>query len=281
MIFDAASHIRATNAITRRSRSPTGRRVVRVAETAANAAFGADRDHPTPRSAPYLSARLRGARPRSRCRRSARRRRPARRPGTSRPAAGCGRACGTARCRRCRWRAGSSRRPRRRRRRRSRSCRRPASGARGSATNGVANSRLLGPARRAGCDESAVRAAAQSRPPLPMHPVDLVGEQEQRGDRRGVVGLVLARVVDRGRQVDRNAGIQRSDAVDLGDPLERGRATAGRATARRRRRSSSAARSSRRRPGATSTGSPPAPRRGVDQHELVVGRAVRPARPAP
>ena len=49
----------------------------------------------------------RRSRPPSRRRRSAPRRRRARPPGTSRPAAGCGRACGRARRRRCRSRAGS------------------------------------------------------------------------------------------------------------------------------------------------------------------------------
>ena len=64
----------------------------------------------------------RAARPPSRCRRTGRRRPPARRRGRWRCGAGCGPACGTARCRRCRSPAGSGRR-RRRRRRRGRSCR--------------------------------------------------------------------------------------------------------------------------------------------------------------
>ena len=150
-----------------------------------------------------------------------------------------------ARCRRCRWRAATlataaastasskSIVPT--------TCERAA----GSATNGVAYvDASAQPYSRA--DESAVRATAQSRPPLPLHPVELVGEQEQRRDRRGVVGLVLAGVVDRGRQ-RRKSGIQRSDARDLARraPARPGRAA--RATGRRRRRSTSAARSSRRR----------------------------------
>ena len=61
------------------------------------------------------------------------------------------------------------------------------------------------------------------------HPLDLVGEQEQRRDRRGVVGLVLDRVVERGRQRqelrDPAGGPDRRPVgVDLGDPLERRRA---------------------------------------------------------
>ena len=113
--------------------------------------------------------------------------------------AGCGRACGRARCRRCRWRAASWPRPRRRRRRRSRWCRRPASAAAGSATNGVANCDASAQ-EYSRDDESAVRLTAQSRPPLPQQPVELLGQQHQRADRRGVVGLVLEAVVDRDRQ---------------------------------------------------------------------------------
>ncbi len=44
-----------------------------------------------------------------------------------------------------------------------------------------------------------------------VDPLDLVGEEREGGDRRGVVGLVLAGVVDRRRQ-----------AVEVGDPAARG-----------------------------------------------------------
>ena len=86
---------------------------------------------------------------------------------------------------------------------------------------------------------------------LREHPVELVGEQEQRRDRRRVVGLVLDRVLERGRQRQRlgNPAAARARAVDLGDPLLARRGSAARATARRRTRSPSAARSSTRRSG--------------------------------
>ena len=49
-----------------------------------------------------------------------------------------------------------------------------------------------------------VRGAADrpGQAALAVHPLDLVGEQGQGRDGRGVVGLVLAGVVDRGRQVE-------------------------------------------------------------------------------
>ena len=139
-----------------------------------------------------------------------------------RPAAGCGRACGTARRRRSRSRAASWRPRRRRPRRRSRRCRRPASASAGSATNGVVYVGRLRPVvemRRGG--GRARDAAGQAA--VAEHPVDLVGEQHQRGDRRRVVGLVLERVVQRGRQrQELRASSGRSR--DLGDPLLRRRA---------------------------------------------------------
>ena len=57
----------------------------------------------------------------------------------------------------------------------------------------------------------------------PEHPLELVGEQHQRGDRRRVVGLVLERVVQRGREREE----LRDPAAagrDLADPLLRRRA---------------------------------------------------------
>ena len=135
-------------------------------------------------------------RPPNRCRRSGLPHRPARPPGTCRPAAGCGRACGRARRRRCRWRAGS---------RRSAAASTESSKSivpttserlAGSATKGVAKSDSLGPAvevarRGRGALHAAVEAAAG------QHPLDLIGEQDQGGERGRVVGLLLARVVER------------------------------------------------------------------------------------
>ena len=130
---------------------------------------------------------------------------------------------------------------------------------------------LGGVGRRTGCaksdasahayrcpEDSRVRADAPVEPAVAEHPLDLVGEHEQRRHRRRVVGLVLARVVERRR--DRR-GTRGSSGRRPPAP-RRARARRGssaRARARRRRRSTSAARSSRRRPASTSTGRPPAP----------------------
>ena len=115
-----------------------------------------------------------------------------------------------------------------------------------------------------------MRADAPVEPAVGEHPLDLVGEHEQRRHRRRVVGLVLARVVER-----------RGDRQELGDPAVGRRAaprrarsrrgSAARATARRRRRSTSAARSSRRRSASTSTRQAAGAGRGVDEHERVAG----------
>ena len=81
--------------------------------------------------------------------------------------------------------------------------------------------RALGPAvervrRLGGALDHALDAAEA------VHPVELLGHQEEGGDRRGVVGLVLRGVVDRGRQVEerRDVPVARSDPRG---PLERGR----------------------------------------------------------
>ena len=85
-------------------------------------------------------------------------------------------------------------------------------------------------------------------PALGVHPVQLLGHQEQGGHRRGVVGLVLGGVVDRqwaGRRTPGpNGRSPRSRPLAPARP-----ATSARSTARRRRRRTSAGRSSRRRPG--------------------------------
>ena len=62
---------------------------------------------------------------------------------------------------------------------------------------------------------------APLEPPAGEHPADLVCEQEQRGDRRRVVGLVLERVLERRGQ--RGEGRDPAPARrELGDPLLRG-----------------------------------------------------------
>ena len=162
-----------------------------------------------------------------------------------RPAAGCGRVCGTARCRRCRWPVTPWRPPRHRRRRRSRRCRPPATATRDRSTNGVANvdasAQRVQPLRR-------VRGALDGpvQPAVAQQPVELLGEQDQRADRRGVVGLVLQAVLDgdRQRQEVGHPAARRRRSPRCGPAP---RATGSPATARRRWRSSSAARSSRRR----------------------------------
>ena len=117
----------------------------------------------------------------------------------------------------------------------------------GSATNGVACSARLGPAVE-------VRRRGPRAPDAPLeparaeHPLELVGEQQQGGDRRGVVGLVLARVLERRRQRERGRLPAPVGAVELADPLDRGRAQQRKPEARRRSRRPSAGRSSTRPP---------------------------------
>ena len=103
-----------------------------------------------------------------------------------------------------------------------------------------------------------MRAVAQSRPPLPLSHSTWLASIARVRDGRGVVRLVLARVVDRGRQAE-EVGDPAAGRGDLLDPGQRRGGEQRRARARRRRRTTSAARSSRRRPAETSTGRPPAP----------------------
>ena len=91
-----------------------------------------------------------------------------------------------------------------------------------------------------------------------VQPPDLVGQQEQRRDGGGVVGLVLGGVVDGDRQVE-EAGDPAARRLDLGHPRRGRRPTSAPPRARRRRRRTSAGRSSRRRSASMSTGRPPAP----------------------
>src|SRR5439155_495834 len=53
-------------------------------------------------------------------------------------------------------------------------------------------------------------------PAVPEHPLDLVGEKEHRRERRGVVGLVEARLLERDAQIE----ARRYPAVGGGDPLD-------------------------------------------------------------
>ena len=54
-------------------------------------------------------------------------------------------------------------------------------------------------------------------------PLDLVGKQEQGRDRRRVVGLVLARVLQRDRKREERRLPPPGGAVELGDPIDRRR----------------------------------------------------------
>ena len=118
----------------------------------------------------------------------------------------------------------------------------------GSATKGVAKSLRLGPAVEAARGVARCARTHQSRPPLAEHPLDLVGEQQQGRQRRRVVGLLLARVVERRLQREEVGLPAAGGAVELLDPGDRGRAEQRPARGRRRRRRTSAGRSSRRRP---------------------------------
>ena len=149
--------------------------------------------------------------------------------------------------------------------------------------------RLLGPAvervgRRGRPLDHAVEAA------LGVHPVELLGHQEERGDRRGCCRSGSSRELSIAVGRSKNAGMCRSPTRRS---RRRGRArpgTSARSRGRRRRRSTSAARSSRRRPRSRSTGRPPAPEvaststsapsvpagRGDRRHHAGRGLVVRP-----
>ena len=77
------------------------------------------------------------------------------------------------------------------------------------------------PSRRAISAERSQRPPHHSSPPLLEHPLELVVEQEQRGERGRVVGLVEAGVLERDRQVERrrHPAVGRADAFDA---LDRG-----------------------------------------------------------
>ena len=129
------------------------------------------------------------------------RRRRARSPGTARSAAGCGRACGTARRRRCRSRAAWPRaRPRRPRSSKSIVAVTGCGARRPSRTASRTCARR--PSRRRSRADRSQRPAANSSPPLSSIHCELLVEQEQRGERGRVVRLVEPRVLDRDRQVE-------------------------------------------------------------------------------
>ena len=114
------------------------------------------------------------------------------------------------------------------------------------------------PSRR-GCRPTRAAAGdADVEAAVAVHPLQLLLEQEQRGQRRRVVGLVEAAVVEGDLEVERGrdpAAATRRSARCARWP----RASTARSTGRRRRRSTSAGRSSRRRPRPVDHGSPPAP----------------------
>ena len=128
----------------------------------------------------------------------------------------------------------------------------------GRSTNGVRVGRRAPPSRRAGEELSAVRDDRPVRPPWPFIQSTWSASSARVATRGRVVGLVLARVVDRGRQAE-EVGHPPAGRGDLARPGPGRRGRTRPATGRRPRRSTSAARSSRRRPRVRSTGRPPAP----------------------
>ena len=78
------------------------------------------------------------------------------------------------------------------------------------------------PSRRGAPRSPTVRRTHQSRPPLAEHPLDLVGEQDQGRQRGRVVGLLLARVVERRLQREEFRLPAVAGAVELLDPGDRG-----------------------------------------------------------
>ena len=130
----------------------------------------------------------------------------------------------------------------------------------GSVTNGVAYRRLLRPVVQARRTSPRCAPSAHARPPLAV-------ASSRSGRPAGTASpppgccrsAACARVVDGGRQVEKNAGDAPAGGGDRARPAPARPGTSARSTARRRSRSTSAARSSRRRTRPTSTGSPPAP----------------------
>ena len=117
----------------------------------------------------------------------------------------------------------------------------------GSLTNGVAYDERARPSRRRRSADSVAAPRGQLEPAVGEHPVDLLGEQEQRGQRGRVVASGRAGSVD-GEPRSRVGGTHRS-TPRAARCARSPRASTRPATARRRRRSTSAARSSRRRTG--------------------------------
>ena len=126
-----------------------------------------------------------------------------------------------------------------------------------SATNGVACGCGLGPAVD-DAGRGVAAAGGELEPAVGEHPLELMVEQEDRGQRGRVVGLVEARVLERDREVERgwHPTVARRGAARCARSRA---ASTARATGRRRSRSTSAARSSRRRRRTASTRIPLAP----------------------
>ena len=81
--------------------------------------------------------------------------------------------------------------------------------------------RRLGPARRAIVGRLPAASGRKRQTALGQHPLQLLVEQEQRGQRRRVVGLVEAAVLEGDRQVER--GRHPAPArLDAPDPLDGG-----------------------------------------------------------
>ena len=170
---------------------------------------------------PPAASRLTDVRARSRCRPSAPRRRRARPRGRCRSAAGCGRACGRSRCPRSRSRAAPLDRAVASTESAKSMVATTWDRCAGSATNGLATRRLLGPV----VEDAGGRGRALGGPghaALAEHPVDLLGQHDQRRHGRGVVGLLQPGVVDRGLQGEELRDVAVAGR-DLGGALQRGR----------------------------------------------------------
>ena len=69
-----------------------------------------------------------------------------------------------------------------------------------------------------------MRPTHESSPPQAEHPLDLVGQQHKRRKGRGVVGLVLARVLERDGEREELRLPAAGGPVELLDPGDRSRA---------------------------------------------------------
>ena len=202
------------------------------------------------------------------------RHRPDRPTETSRCATGCGPACGTARCRRCRYGAEQQRRRQRRLCRRSRWFRRPAIGRTGRQRT-ASRSRTFSAHRYRRLDESVVRSTAKVSPPLPSSQSSCSASRNSVATAGVLYVWSLRELPTAIDEVEKGGNVPAAGRDPL-DPGERARRHRPRSTAHRRRRSTSAARSSRHRPGSGPTAAR-RPTGRVDHHQCVWIRPIDPA----